>query len=117
MSPRLAAGLLVGLLAGCGWKPNVIATHPPSPAVEGGRVAEARVALPGAGVMLHDIWYAGVFETAEPIDLAVLREYCRPGGLAEVTEQYVPGIETITASMYTPRLVSFTCAGGVEAPP
>ena len=103
----LAATLAV---AGCGWKPIAVRSGAvPAPAVEGDRIAEARVALPDGGTFLHDIWYAGVFETAAPIDLAVLREYCRPGQLVSVTEQHMPLFPTMTGEIYTPRLVTFSC--------
>lgn len=110
-----AASLAVTLVAalataGCGAIPRTVHRGSgPVPAVEQDRVVEAHVNLPGEGKIAHPIWYSGWFETAAPVDLALIREYCRPGDVATIEEHEVPGVAMLTGRLYTPREVLFTC--------
>ncbi|HVK85781.1 MAG TPA: hypothetical protein VM513_16795 [Kofleriaceae bacterium] len=110
MTARLVLTLALGV-AGCGLRGNVVARQVPAAPAEQGRIAEAQIAAPiTEGTITYDIWYSGFFPRGGAIDLAVLRELCRPGVLAEVSEREVPGIGMLTGLVYTPRQVSFRCA-------
>jgi len=102
--------LIALLLAGCGLLPLKVydGQGVRSPRVEQDRVAEAKVAAPTSGTITHGLWYSGWFETDAPVDVAILREYCRPGHLATIVEQDA-GKGYITAYIYTPRTLTFTC--------
>ena len=102
--------LIALLLTGCGLLPQTVydGTGVAPPPVEQDRVAEAVVAAPAGGKITHSIWYSGWFEMDDPVDLAILREYCHPGTLATVEEQDT-GIGYLTSYMYTPRSLTFTC--------
>ncbi len=100
--------ITLGLLAGCGLIPKTAFRGSAPPAVEGDRIAEAVVAKESSGTITHAIWYSGWFEIDDPIDLAVLREYCRPGELGDIQEVGTP-IEYLSSYMYTPRQITFSC--------
>lgn len=107
---RHLIALSCALLAACSGPPvHVIVDRglPASPHEEG-RVAEAIVGLPSTASFNYDIGLSG-FVSENPVDLAVLREYCRPYRVRTVTEQSIPFIGTLTAQMYVPRLVQVSC--------
>ena len=101
--------ITLGLLTGCGLQAKtVFGSGSPPPAVEGDRIAEAVVSKASSGKITHSIFYSGWFEVDDPIDLAVLREYCRPGTLGEITEAGTLA-EYASSYMYTPRQITFSC--------
>jgi hypothetical protein len=109
----LFAILALSTLCACGNLQPIRVVGPelgPTPA-EGDRLIESRAAVPNELSFNYDITLSG-FASEGPIDLAVLREYCRPGQLVEVLEQPIPFMGTLTAEMWTPRLVTVRCDGG-----
>lgn len=100
-----------GVLTGCGLLPKTVLKGSSAPAIEGDRIAEATVEKGSGGTIMHAIWYSGWFEVDDPIDLAVLREYCRPGELGTIEEVGTPA-EYFTSYMYTPRQITFSCISG-----
>jgi hypothetical protein len=108
----LSLGVALALaLAACGDLGSILVVDQdlPAPAAEEGRVAEAVVSLPTTMSFSYDIGMSG-FASEGPIDLAILREYCRPGRLMEVRESPIPGMGMLTGEMYTPRSVGIRCA-------
>lgn len=110
---RLAISLVglgfSGLGLGACFKPPIVIVDgtEPAPVDPGGRVAEAIVAVPSQISFTYDIGMSG-FSSQNPIDLAVLRELCRPHRL-QVTEANIPFMGAMTAEMYTPRSITVTC--------
>jgi hypothetical protein len=90
------------------FKPPIVIVDGSEPApTDGGRVAEAIVAVPSELSFTYDIGASG-FSSQGPVDLAVLRELCRPHRL-QVTESNIPFMGSLTAEMYTPRSITVTC--------
>lgn len=100
---------ICGLGLGACFKPPIVIVDgsEPAPVDPGGRVAEAIVAVPSQISFTYDIGMSG-FSSQNPIDLAVLRELCRPHRL-QVTEANLPFMGAMTAEMYTPRTITVTC--------
>ena len=109
----LLAGCLLSVASlGACFKPPIVILDgtEPAAAAEGDRVAEAVVAVPGQISFSYDIGASG-FSSQAAVDLAVLRELCRPHRLM-VTESNVPFMGMLTAEMYTPRSITVTCLDG-----
>ncbi len=106
-----ACALAVASMVGC-FKPPIVILDgtEPAPPAEGDRIAEAVVAVPGQLSFSYDIGASG-FSSQAPVDLAVLRELCRPHRLM-VTEANIPFMGMLTAEMYTPRSITVTCLDG-----
>lgn len=107
----LALGLCFASSGACFKPPIVIVdgSEPPAP-VEGDRIAESIVAVPRQLSFSYDIGASG-FSSQAPVDLAVLRELCRPYKLM-VTESNIPFMGAMTLEMYTPRSITVTCLDG-----
>jgi hypothetical protein len=109
----LVFGLAMSSLGACLKPPIVIVDgSEPAPPVEGDRVAEAIVAVPAQISFSYDIGASG-FSSQAPVDLAVLRELCRPHKLM-VTEANIPFMGAMTGEMYTPRSITVTCLDGTQ---
>lgn len=109
---RRAIMLLAGcLFSGC-FKPPIVILDgsEPAPSSETDRIAEAVVAVPSQLSFSYEIG-AGGFSSQDAVDLAVLRELCRPHRLM-VTESNIPFMGSLTAEMYTPRSITVTCLDG-----
>ena len=108
---RFLPGVIaVVVLSACSLPPVIVLPGAEMPSVpeEEGRIAEARANTPTQATFYYDIGMSG-FVSEGAIDLAVLREFCRPGRVGTVTETAVPFMGSITAEMYTPRLIEVTC--------
>lgn len=109
-------GLGLAVPHGACFKPPIVILDgsEPAPPEEGGRVAEAIVAVPSELTFTYDIGASG-FSSQTAVDLAVLRELCRPHKL-RVTEQNIPFMGAMTAEMYTPRSITVTCLDAAKRP-
>lgn len=107
---------LFGLGLSACFKPPIVIVDgsEPAPVDPGGRIAEAIVAVPDQISFSYDIGMSG-FSSQGPIDLAVLRELCRPHRL-QVTEANIPFMGAMTAEMYTPRSITVTCLDPTKRP-
>lgn len=90
---------------------HVVGAELPPTTLEGDRLIETRAAVPREQSFFYDITLSGFVSEGE-IDLVILREYCRPGLLEEVTEQHVPLVGSVSGEMWTPRLITVRCKGG-----